>query len=431
MFRKIIGTIGTRLIGAILALIINVLNARYLGATNVGTIYLIILSVTYIQLFNNFIGGGALVYMTPRADFFKLFVSSYAWTLFITGISTFLFEFLGSFGKHFEIIPHGYFFHVLFLALIMSLTSVNYMLLLGKEKVRVFNIINLAQTLILVGFLLSGIYLFHLRNVMTYYWAILFSYIIAYMISLYLVFPYLGLSPLRGLKPIFKTMFRFGTYALFANIFQQMNYRLGLYIVDVWYGRASVGVLAIGFSLSEGLWIVSRSLALVQFARISNSRDLQYSVKLTLTLSKIAMAITTLSVLCLVAIPAFVYRKIFGPEFGMIRLVIASLGLGIITLSLSMVLSPFFSGINKVYHNMISSAIGLIFTVVLGFLLIPRFGIIGASITASISYTASMIYQFIIFSRMSHLGIKDFILTKGEIKLLVSETRNFLNREKS
>ena len=80
---------------------------------------------------------------------------------------------------------------------------------------------------------------------------------------------------------------------------------------------------------------------------------------------------------------------------------------------------------------MISSAIGLIFTVVLGFLLIPRFGIIGASITASISYTASMIYQFIIFSRMSHLGIKDFILTKGEIKLLVSETRNFLNREKS
>jgi len=80
---------------------------------------------------------------------------------------------------------------------------------------------------------------------------------------------------------------------------------------------------------------------------------------------------------------------------------------------------------------MISSALGLVFTLVLGFLLIPRFGIIGASVTASISYTASTIYQFIIFIRMSHLGIKDFMLTRGEIKLLISESRNFLKLEKS
>jgi hypothetical protein len=83
MFRKIIGTIGTRVISAVLTLLISVLNARYLGPANLGTIALLILSVTFIQLFNNFIGGGALVYMTPRAGFFKLFVSGYAWTLVI------------------------------------------------------------------------------------------------------------------------------------------------------------------------------------------------------------------------------------------------------------------------------------------------------------------------------------------------------------
>ena len=55
-------------------------------------------------------------------------------------------------------------------------------------------------------------------------------------------------------------MFRFGTYAFFANIFQQMNYRLGVYIWMYGTDAASVGVLSIGFSLSEGLWIISRSL---------------------------------------------------------------------------------------------------------------------------------------------------------------------------
>lgn len=430
MFSKIIGTIGTRLVGAVLAFLINVINARFLGAANCGTIYLIILSVTYILLFNTFIGGGALVYMTPRADFFKLFFSSYSWTLLVTGVSTYVFELLGHLGKHFEVIPHGYFYHVLLLALVMSLTNVNYMLLLGKEKVRIYNLFNLAQTVFLLILLLAGVFLFHTRDVITYYRAIFISYAIVYLVSLYYILPYLVLSSLKGLRPIFNTMFRFGTYAFFANIFQQMNYRLGVYIVEVWYGRASVGVLSIGFSLSEGLWIISRSLAVVQLARISNSKDIQYSVKLTLTLSKIAMMVTSVSVLCLVSIPSFVYTKIFGPEFGMIRLVIAFLGLGIISLSFSMVLSPFFSGINKVYHNMISSALGLVFTLVLGFILIPRFGIIGASVTASISYTVSTIYQLIVFIKLSHLGIKDFLLTKGDVRLLISESRNFLRLEK-
>ena len=92
MFRNIIGTIGTRVISAFLTLLISVLNARLLGTANVGTISLIVLSVTFIQLFNNFIGGGALVYMTPRAGFLKLFVLSYAWILGVTILATFFFE---------------------------------------------------------------------------------------------------------------------------------------------------------------------------------------------------------------------------------------------------------------------------------------------------------------------------------------------------
>ena len=153
--------------------------------------------------------------------------------------------------------------------------------------------------------------------------------------------------------------------------------------------------------------------------------DFNYSVRLTLILSKITIVVTTLAVICLMALPQVFFTSIFGKEFGMIRIVIACLGFGIITLSFSMILSHFFSGINKPYHNTISSAIGLVFTVGLGLLLVPRYGITGASLTASISYTASTIYQFIVFSRMTRLRAKDFLLTRSEISLLISEVRNF------
>ena len=426
MFRKIIGTIGTRVISAFLTLFISVLNARFLGLANVGTIALIMLSVTFIQLFNNFIGGGSLIYMTPRAGFHKLFVSGYSWTFSVTFLCILIFRLLESVFTKLEIIPHGYYFEVLVLALLMSFTSVNYMLLLGREKVKTYNFLTLAQILILIISLLAAVYLFHVHTVMAYYWAILISYLIIFIFSFIPLLKFWKIEPLKGMKPIFMTMFRFGTYAQFANIFQLMNYRLGYYMIELWYGRAALGVMSTGFQIAEGLWIISRSLAMVQFTRISNSNNFNYNVRLTLILSKITLIVTTLALLCLLALPESFYRLIYSHyEFGEVRIVIACLGFGILTLSFSMILSHFFSGINKPFHNTISSAIGLVFTLGLGLVLVPRYGIVGACLTATISYSMSALYQFIVFSRMTKLRARDFILTRPELMLLLDEIRNF------
>jgi O-antigen/teichoic acid export membrane protein len=64
-------------------------------------------------------------------------------------------------------------------------------------------------------------------------------------------------------------------------------------------------------------------------------------------------------------------------------------------------LSHYFSGSGKPWHNTISSGIGLVFTLLLGFTLIPRFGITGAGITASVAYTAGMLYQLMVFMKIS------------------------------
>ena len=421
MFKKIAGTIGARALTAILAFATWTLNAHYLGPEQLGTISLIIFSVAIIHLFTNFIAGSALIYMTPRTGIYKLFVPAYVWSFFITLLAAFIMQIIGRISPILEFIPAGYFWHVLFLALVMALSSANYMLLLGLERVKSYNIISVVQIIVLFFILLLMLFWIKRFDVMTYYWAIFISYCLALVTGLVALFPSLKRVPLTGMKELLKEILRFGTYVQIANIFQAMNYRLSLKFVDFYSGRAAVGVLSLGMQLAEGMWLISRSIAVVQYSRLSNEMNYDYSVRLTLTMAKISWAVTAFGMLLVLAIPKFIFVAVFTARFGDVKMVIASLALGIVSLSVSMIFSGFFSSINKPYHNAISSAIGLVFTIALGLILIPKYGIIGAGIAATISYSFLTLYQFFIFSRMTKLRIRDFMLTRSEIILLVSE----------
>ncbi|MCX6268400.1 MAG: polysaccharide biosynthesis C-terminal domain-containing protein [Bacteroidetes bacterium] len=429
MFKKIIGTIGTRVLTALLALITWTLNANYLGPENLGTISLIILSVTIIQLFTNFVSGAALIYLTPRTGIYKLFIPAYLWSFAVAILTTFLLQLLGFLVPVLEIIPAGYFLPVMFLALVMSFASANYMLLLGLEKVRSFNLISLAQVVVLFIVLLFMLFGIRLNDVMAYYWPLFISYSLAMAAGLVLLYPSFKKVPLTNMKELLMEILRFGTFVQVANIFQTMNYRLSLKFVDFYIGRGAVGVLSLGMQLAEGMWLISRSIATVQYSRLSNEMNYDYSVKLTLTLAKITWMVTGLGMLLLLAVPEFVFTAIFTAKFGDIKMVIASLAIGIVTLSVSMIFSGFFSAINKPFHNTISSGIGLVFTVGFGLLLIPKYGLMGAGITATISYSLLTLYQFIVFSRMTRLGLRDFMLTRSEVRMLMLEVRKVVTRD--
>lgn len=423
MFKKIMGTIGTRALTAVLTLIVWVLNANYLDPVKVGTISLIIFSVAIIQLFTNFVAGGALIYLTPRTGIYKLFIPAYVWSLVVTILSAFALQLIGHLFPLLELIPEGYFLPVLLLSLIMSFTSANYMLLLGLERVSTYNLISLVQIVVLFLILLFMLFGIGLFEVMAYYRAIFISYCLAMVMGLVVLYPSMKRVPLTRMKPLMLEILRFGSYVQLANLFQTMNYRLSLKFVDFYAGRGAVGILSLGMQLAEGVWLISRSIATVQYSRLANEMNDDYSVRLTLTLAKISWLVTGLAMLFVVAIPRFVFEAVFTPRFGDVKLVIVSLAAGIVMMSVSMIFSGFFSAINKPYHNTISSAIGLIFTIVLGVLLIPRYGIMGAGLSATISYSFLTLYQFMIFSRMTKLGLRDFMLTRAEIRLLIGELR--------
>jgi O-antigen/teichoic acid export membrane protein len=321
-------------------------------------------------------------------------------------------------------IPDGYTWHVMWLSVIFSLASANYQILLGQEKIKAFNIISVLQVIFLVLVLFFLLFIRDFRDVMAYVYGLYASYSLAFFLTLILLVPGLKPAGLKGTGNVVKEIFRYGSVMQAGNILQFLNYRLGYYFIDFFLGRAAVGIYNVGVQLSESIWLVSRSISMVQYTRISNEKNEDYAARLTLTLVKISFLLSLLSLVAVFALIILFFPLLFKPEFRPIHIVMAA---GILVFSVSIVLSPYFSGLGKPRHNTIGAAIGIIFTALLGWLLIQRMGLAGGGLAATISYMASTSYQLVIFLRDTKFTFRDFLLRKDEMETALSEFRKFFS----
>lgn len=413
MLKKIFGTAGAKLVHAFLSLIIVLLNANILGSEGVGTIALIVIGITIILLINNFIGGSALVYLIPKNDLFSVVTISYIWAFISSfGVSAILYTF--------DLIPKEYFLHILALALINSIGQINLIVLLAKENIKTHNYITVAQIIVIFASILISFYIIEVKTVEAYIFALYCGYGVTLIASSLIVFKKIKIGQLKAVKKLTLQILKYGAYTQFASLAQLLNYRLSYYIIESFFGKSPVGVFDVGIKLSEGLWLPAKSIAMVQYAKIANTKDEEKSIKLSLNFFKFVLVSTSALLILLNIIPEKIYELI-KPEFIPVKTVILYLSPGILFLALTMILTHHFSGTGRHYFNTISSLLGLIVTVVAGFILIPQMGLIGGAITASASYFATFLFQLISFIFVTKINYKDFLVNLEDLKLLRTE----------
>jgi O-antigen/teichoic acid export membrane protein len=207
-----------------------------------------------------------------------------------------------------------------------------------------------------------------------------------------------------------------------------LNYRLGYYIIERFLGKSSLGVFSTGTQVSEGLWLVGKSVATVQYAKISNSDDPGFARQITVQFVKIVFVITMAMLLVLLAIPDSFFVLVFKKDFTGLNMVILSLAGGILFMAISTIFSHYFSGTGRHHHNTIASGIGVLLTLIFGFTLIPVYGIIGAGITATISYFSSLVYQIIVFKRLTRTTLQVFLISRADYNLMKILVKEMLKR---
>jgi O-antigen/teichoic acid export membrane protein len=422
MLKNILGTAGSRILNALMSFGIVIITTNYLGAKGTGVIAMLMFAISLNQLFSSLLGGHSLIYFIPRTHLPTLYFISCLWAIISAVIGTAVLQL-------FHLIPEQNAWHVFFLSVILSFASSNTMVLLGKERITSYNVISVLQLAVLGAVLLFEVEVAGEHTAWAYILALYISFALYFVLGFLSVLKHLSFSVTSDIKGLIKTIFRYVSMVQLASIIQLLNYRLSYYIIQNWFGKAAVGRFDVGVKLSEGMWLVSKSLAMVQFVRIANMSDLDYSRLLTLRFLKATIIVTLSLLTVLLLMPGDLYTFVFGKEFGETRHVMFALAPGIMAVAMSMILSSFFSGNGKPQVNTIASAIGLATLLVAGFLLIPAFGIVGAGVAASVAYSATVIYQLYVFSHRHNFHVyeliptkKDFIFIRNEVRLLMTKS---------
>ncbi len=414
--------------GAIINLLIAILISQMLGPIGKGQQGLIIASIAYILVFSNFIGGAAIVYLIPRFAYSLILIPAYIWSILIGGVSYFIL-------KSTHLLADPFIFAVCILSVLNAFIGINSNILIGKEKIKSANLISMAQPVLITILLLISFFIIENKSISAYINALYFSFGLSFLGSVFLLKKHtkaFNFYPLSKYVSIIQQLIRYGLLNQLAHIFQLLSFRMSYYWLNGLYSEAEVGIYSNGVALIESVWIISRSICMVQYARIANSTNKVYSQQLSLSLTKAGLIFSLFIIIPLLFLPSSIYEFVFGSEFGEVGNVIRSLAPGILFFNIALILGHYFSGIGKYHVSAIASFIGMTAAFVLFAQLIPTYGIIGAGWASSISYSITAIVILLFFYRESKFRLNSLGISKNDLLFFFSEVKNSLvNKSKN
>ncbi len=421
MFGKILNTFGTKMLVAVINLAIAILISQVLGDSGKGVQSLVLTNISFILIFSEIVCGASLVYLTSRHSFSKLWLPSIIWAFLMAAFMGLIISFLTP-GLDFLLAVH-----TAILSFVSSFANIHFRVLIGREEVKKANANTLLQPFMLLMTLAVYYLLLGKRDIYGYVLGLYVAYLSSSMLGFFQLreeYKKLQFYPLRDYGDTLKALFKYGFLNQTGHFVQFFNLRLNYYLLNAYVDTAHVGVYSNSVSLAESIWIISNSIALVQYGRISNSTDTEYNQKLTLNLCKLCFVVSLVAVAVLSLLPSSLYQFIFGPDFGDMSHIIRLLVPGVLCYSIFLILGHYYSGSGRYFMNTLAALCGLMVTLLGGFVLVPRMATTGAAITASLAYSLNAVFLLFCFLRESRFRPKDFMLTPSELKEYFVEIKN-------
>ncbi len=393
MIKNILHTIFTKFSSAALGFLTIILISQILGAEAKGEQAIMVYNINLMLMFFTLIGNSTLIYLVPRKDFSSLIIPSLIWVLFSAIIAAIVFIFVLKSGVFYSII-------CIIIAILAALSEINQFLLLGKQKITQANTLKFLYPLISFSFILV-LWLFdRFTKVEDFILAMFIAYFISLFYGLFALkdeYKNIKLLSKKELTSSFKTIFSLGVTKQIGYIAQSMNYRLCFYILGFYCGERLVGIYSNAVSLSEAVMLFGSSLALVQYSSLSNNENDSSSKQFSWKMSKINGIFTALALLVLCLLPSEVYSFIFGKGFEEISQAIRILSIGVLPLSIASNFTQYFYAKGNFKISTFASIIGLVITIIAGLILIPKYQLQGAALTATLSYITTFTIEFYFF----------------------------------
>ncbi|MES2838353.1 MAG: hypothetical protein V4667_12565 [Bacteroidota bacterium] len=412
MFKNILNTVLTKGISAVCNFVVAVFISNYLGAEGKGEASLLITNVAVVMLFVNFFGGATLAYLVAKYNSIKVLKVAFLFSFLIVIVSFFLFFIFTN--NLFLVINCSV------LSIIIAISTVFQNFLIGKNKVSVYNLVLVSQSVILLMCVLIGFNFNVSLNV--YLFALYFSYFISLFIAVFFYLKYKSDIAENTKVVEFKEILSFGFQNQISHVLNLFLMRSSYYFLIFNTTNFEVGVFSNALIVVEGIWLFAMSFSTVQYAKIINSTRIE-AVDLTLFLMRISFYISGVIWFILICMPSTVFVAIFGEDFNELKNIIVYLGPGIILYNFSIIIGHFFSGTGKFKINTYASLISVLCGFVFLGITINTFNIKNAIVFHNITYivtTACLILFFIRETKTKFVFLfynkNDFSMIKNSLK---------------
>lgn len=180
----------------------------------------------------------------------------------------------------------------------------------------------------------------------------------------------------------------YGLQAYFAVLFIYLNYKADQYMIKNMIGVSELGVYSIGVMIAELLFLIPNSVATVLLGRLYNLREDPSGELARLTSVTIKYSLYIMSILALFGyVLSPLVSVLFGKQYLGAICIIRILIIGIIFASIGKIGSSYYYRKEKLKVYLLITVITLLLNIILNLLLIPTYGINGAAIASTISYT--------------------------------------------
>ncbi len=426
--RNISGVFITNILVFLLAVPTSIIIARVLGPQGRGIYTLVILIPGLLYQLGNLGLGMANTYFIGRKRFNLTDITSTSLT-FGLGVSVFL---AILFLLAYEFFLHPFFkdvepslIYLVLLAMPFSIVPVYFRhILLAVFKIKEFNLLNILQP----ALMLIGVVLLLLLLSKGVFSLVLLSILVSGIMFLASFFLVKKLTKIKfRLKTnILKESLNYGIKVHLANMFSFLSYRLDMLLVGYFIGATQVGFYAIAVGIAEIVWFIPNAIQTILFPEVVSGEPSR-SREITAKLCRHTLFFTFLACVGLVIIGKWAIEIVYGSAFFPSVMPLLILLPGVIALGLGKVMCAYLGGIGKPIFATYASLAALTVNIGLNLIFIPKWGIAGAALATSISYSLNSLIIFIALSKLSKVNLADILVIKIEdIRVLIETLKKMV-----
>ncbi|WP_162527265.1 polysaccharide biosynthesis C-terminal domain-containing protein [Sphingomonas solaris] len=205
-----------------------------------------------------------------------------------------------------------------------------------------------------------------------------------------------------------------------ALVILTLNYRVMILLLARESTLAEVGLYAQAMAIAELVWEIPTVLGSLLLSRGVNARDSLVFSRKVLLLARFSFVAAVLLSVGIGLAAEFLFPLLYGARFANSADICVALLPGIVAFIVFKVLNTDMAGRGKPWASMLIMLPVLVLNVVLGWLLIDRYGAIGAAFASSVGYLVATVGYVLLYSRLTGIPLREMLLPQpGDLTMAV------------